>query len=78
MTPGSAPTRVVLTRKVGQRVIIRGDICLTVLGVEGGRVILGVEAPRDDRVLRGELRDIPEAPIIVEAAGPPPERIPPR
>ena len=78
MTPRSDLTRVVLTRKIGQRVIIREDICLTVVGIEGGRVILGVEAPRDDRILRGELQDLPEEPIVIEAPAYPPERTPPR
>jgi len=78
MTNETETSRLVLTRKIGQRVIIRDDICLTVLGIEGSRVILGVEAPRDDRILRGELQELPLAPIIIEASEQPSERISPR
>lgn len=78
MTNRPESSLLVLTRKVGEQVIIRDDIRLTVVRVEGGRVILGIEAPRDERILRGELEDVPEAPLVIEAAGHPPERTPPR
>jgi carbon storage regulator len=48
----------ILTRKVGEKVRIGPDIVLTVLEVESYRVRLGIEAPRDVKVLRAEL---PEA-----------------
>ena len=45
----------VLTRKVGEKVVIQGGITVTVVRAEDGRVRLGIEAPDDVRILRGEL-----------------------
>ena len=41
----------VLTRKVGEEIVIEGRICLTILAVEEGRVFLGIAAaePSDVR-----------------------------
>ena len=56
----------VLSRKPGQKLQIGDDITVTVLEVHGHVLRLGIEAPRDIRVLRGELQDwqAPEAPNI--------------
>ena len=56
----------VLSRKPGQNLIIGEDIRITVVSVQGNRVTLGIEAPRDQRILRGELAELPEEPIVVE------------
>lgn len=45
----------VLTRKIGQKIIILHDIKLIVLGVERDRVRIGIEAPQWVPVLREEL-----------------------
>ena len=45
----------VLTRKVGQEILIGDDIRLTVLGIERNRIRLGFTAPRDVSILRDEL-----------------------
>ncbi|MDR3207346.1 MAG: carbon storage regulator CsrA [Oscillospiraceae bacterium] len=45
----------VLTRKVNQSICLGENIKVTVLSVEGDRVSLGVEAPREVRVFRTEL-----------------------
>lgn len=45
----------VLSRKQQQDIIIGDDIKITVLKVKGNTVRLGIEAPRDIRVVRGEL-----------------------
>ncbi len=45
----------VLTRKVHQSILIRDDIVVEVLGVDRGRVKLGVSAPREVTILRQEL-----------------------
>jgi carbon storage regulator len=45
----------VLSRKVGERVRIAGDIVVQVLDVKGQRVRLGIEAPLEVAVGRGEL-----------------------
>lgn len=46
----------VLSRKAGQRVHIGDDIVLEVRRVAGNRVTIALEAPRDVRILRGELQ----------------------
>ena len=48
----------VLTRKLQQQIKIGEQITVTVLRVKGNTVRVGVEAPRDVRVVRGELPKI--------------------
>jgi carbon storage regulator CsrA len=50
----------VLSRRVGEQLIIDGNICVTVSKVSGNRVSLGISAPNDVRILRSELE--PNAP----------------
>jgi carbon storage regulator len=45
----------VLSRKADQSLMLGPDITLTVLAIEGDRVKLGIQAPRDISVLRREL-----------------------
>ncbi len=47
----------VLVRKRDESIVIGGDIIVTVLGVEGDRVKLGIKAPREVSILRQELSD---------------------
>jgi carbon storage regulator len=49
----------VLSRKPGEKIVIDGQVRLTVLEVHGGQVRLGVEAPEAVRVLRDELVKAP-------------------
>lgn len=45
----------VLSRKIGESVIIRGDIKVTVLETSGGQIKLGFEAPDDVLIFRQEI-----------------------
>ena len=45
----------VLSRKVGERILIGRDIAITVVRVTGGGVRLGIEAPPELPVVREEL-----------------------
>lgn len=45
----------VLSRKLGESVMIDGQVEVTIVALEGNRVRLGINAPRDIPVLRGEL-----------------------
>ena len=47
----------VLSRKVGERILIGENITVTVVRVTGGGVRLGVEAPSNLAVVRQELKD---------------------
>lgn len=46
----------VLSRKVGEEILIGDDIRITVLSTKGERVRLGIAAPPHVRVDRSELR----------------------
>jgi carbon storage regulator len=45
----------ILTRRVGEAVMIGDDVSITVLGVKGNQVRLGIEAPRSIAVHREEI-----------------------
>jgi carbon storage regulator len=45
----------ILTRRVGETVVIGDEVQVTVLGVKGNQVRLGVTAPRDVSVHRQEI-----------------------
>ncbi len=47
----------ILTRRVGESLVIGDDITITVLGVKGNQARLGVNAPRDVAVHREEIMD---------------------
>ena len=45
----------VVTRKIGERIVIDGAITVEVLEVLGNRVRIGIQAPRQVTILRQEL-----------------------
>ena len=45
----------ILTRRVGETLVVGDDITVTVLGVKGNQVRLGVNAPKDVTVHREEI-----------------------
>ncbi len=45
----------VLTRKVGETITIDGNIAIQIVQVRGRQVRVGIEAPKDKKVQRGEL-----------------------
>ena len=45
----------VLSRRVGESILIGGEIVIKVLKIEGGAVKIGIEAPRKYKVYRKEL-----------------------
>ena len=47
----------ILTRRVGERLMIGDDVSVTVLGVKGNQVRIGVQAPKDVAVHREEIYD---------------------
>lgn len=51
----------VLSRKVSETIKIGDDVTVTIEQVAGGRVKVGITAPRSVRVLRGEISTRPAA-----------------
>jgi len=47
----------ILTRRLGESIVINGGIEVTVCHIKGGQVQLGIEAPPDVRIDRRELHD---------------------
>lgn len=46
----------VLSRKIGEQIFIGDNISITINRISGNRVSIGVEAPGEMKVLRGELK----------------------
>ena len=47
----------ILTRRVGESLMIGDDVTITVLGVKGNQVRVGVKAPKEIAVHREEILD---------------------
>ncbi len=47
----------VLSRKVGEKIQIGENVVLVINRISGNRVSIGIEAPDDMRIVRGELDD---------------------
>lgn len=45
----------VLTRKEGESIKIGGNVTVTIISIQGNRVRLGIEAPLEVEIVRGEL-----------------------
>lgn len=45
----------ILTRRIGETLMVGDDVTITVLGVKGNQVRIGVNAPKDVAVHREEI-----------------------
>ncbi|HEX3870504.1 MAG TPA: carbon storage regulator [Pirellulales bacterium] len=45
----------VLTRRLGEKLQIGDDVTITVAQIAGGNVRVGIEAPAEKTIVRGEL-----------------------
>jgi carbon storage regulator len=55
----------VLSRKLGEKIYINDNICITVVDIDRGKIRLGIEAPRDVPIFRQELITEPHA-VVAE------------
>jgi len=54
----------VLTRKIDESILIGDDIRIMVVGIDGGQVKLGIDAPRSIQVHRKEVYDDMQQPHV--------------
>lgn len=64
----------VLTRKAGETIHIGPDIKIHVVAISHSRVRVGIEAPRECRIVRGELKQLEHAPVS-QASTPAPHAV---
>jgi carbon storage regulator len=62
----------VLRRKAKEAIVLNGVVTIRILGVEGERVKIGIDAPPDVIVLREELLDDARTPEPRETVTPKP------
>lgn len=55
----------ILTRKVGESIHIGDDVKVTVLGVKGGQMRIGIDAPNDVPIHREELLNKKQTPDAI-------------
>jgi carbon storage regulator len=61
----------VLSRKSGERIVIDNKITIVINRISGNRVTLGIEAPENVHILRGELEAIAKEFGVPEDQAPP-------
>lgn len=59
----------VLSRKLGEKIFIGENICITVVDIDRGKIRLGIEAPRDVPIYRQELLPLQGQPAKEPAPG---------
>lgn len=62
----------ILTRRVGETLIIDDKVSVTILGVKGAQVRVGVDAPKEVAVHREEIYRRIKADASPDGAPPPP------
>jgi len=56
----------ILTRRIGEIIHIGSDITITVMNIEGRIVRVGINAPKEIKILRAELLPVPKPETIPE------------
>ena len=57
----------VLTRKLGEEIVVNGQITIKVVDIKQGKIRLGIEAPADVPIRRKELPTDPPEDQLVNA-----------
>ena len=58
----------VLSRKTKESIMIGDDVRITLVRIDGNKVRIGIDAPKDVRVVRAEIEDKPAKNRIVEGS----------
>jgi len=69
-------TMLVLSRRLGEQIIIGGEIRITVVAVQGNKVRIGITAPPDIRVDREEISQRLQGRTFARNADMPPAKSP--
>ena len=56
----------VLSRKLGEKIYIGDNICITVVDIDRGKIRLGIEAPRDVPIYRQELLPLHQQQLLAQ------------
>jgi len=56
----------VISRKANEVIVIDDKITITVLGVDGDKVKLGISAPREMLILRGEIQQAVQEQVKIQ------------
>lgn len=57
----------VLTRKEGEQILVGDNVVITVNRIAGNRVAIGIEAPREVSIVRGELEAQEQTPRVAKS-----------
>jgi carbon storage regulator len=60
----------VLSRRLNETIVIGEEIRITMLGVDGDKIKIGIEAPRDIRVFREEIWEATKVTNVQAAQAP--------
>ena len=68
-TPEKETDILVLSRKIGETIHIGDNIVVTITGIDRGKIRVGIECPREIKIVRGELLTAaPKTPTPAEDA----------
>ena len=45
----------ILTRRIGEKIVIDDDVIITIVGIKGAQIRIGTEAPPEVKVYREEI-----------------------
>lgn len=55
LTPVKGVLMLILTRRIGEKLVIDDNVMITVMGAKGNQIRIGIDAPRDVQVHREEI-----------------------
>jgi carbon storage regulator len=53
--PGKGIEMLILTRRIGEKLIVGGNVTVTVLSIRGNQIRMGIDAPPEIKVYREEI-----------------------